>query len=72
MSNCEFNERCAFFNEKLPAMPPHVDALKQKYCLSNNLHCARYLVANALGPARMPQDLFPDHRDRAYTIIAEG
>ena len=72
MSSCEFNERCAFFNGKLESMPPDVDALKQKYCLSNNLHCARYIVANAMGPAKMPPDLFPHQKDRAYIIIAAG
>lgn len=72
MANCEFNSRCAFFNGKLPAMPPNVDDLKAQYCLSNNLHCARYLVANALGPAAMPVDLFPHHKERAYPIIARG
>ena len=72
MANCEFNARCAFFNGKLPEMPPNVDELKQHYCLSNNLHCARYLVANALWPAAMPADLFPHQKDRAYPIIALG
>jgi len=72
MANCEFHERCGFFDGGLPTMPPNVDELKQNYCLSNNLHCARYLVANALGPAQMPQDLFPNQRDRAYQIIAQG
>jgi hypothetical protein len=72
MTNCEFNSRCSFFNDKLPAMPANAADLKQVYCLSNNLHCARYLVANALGPAHMTADLFPDHKDKAYLIIAGG
>ena len=72
MAHCEFHERCSFFNGKLPSMPADVDAIKAKYCLSNNLHCARYIVANALGPARMPADLFPPQKDRAYEIIAQG
>jgi hypothetical protein len=72
MANCEFNERCAFFNGKLPVMPPHVDELKQNYCLSNNLRCALYLVTNALGSGKTPPDLYPDQRDRAYEIIAKG
>jgi hypothetical protein len=72
MARCEFNERCAFFNNKLEGMPADADEIKKRFCLSNNLHCARWIVANTLGPAKMPASLFPIHKERAYEIIAQG
>jgi len=70
MSGCEFSAQCEFFNGKLPSMPADTEALKQNYCLSNPLHCARYLVGNALGADKMPADLLPPDKVRAYGIIA--
>ncbi len=70
MSDCEFHDRCDFFGGKLPAMPADAEKLKQDYCLSNPLHCARYLVGNALGADKMPADLLPPDKTRAYGIVA--
>lgn len=70
MSDCEFHTSCEFFSGKLPAMPADAEALKQSYCLSNPLHCARYLVGNALGADKMPQDLLPGDKARAYGMVA--
>jgi methyl-accepting chemotaxis protein len=48
-----------------------VEKMKEEYCLSNNLHCARYMVAMAVGEDRVPADLYPHEKDKAYTLIAE-
>lgn len=72
MGECEFIQRCPFFNDKLDNKPVEVDELKDKYCKNNNLNCARYMVANALGGDRMPSNLYPHEKERAYQVIAEG
>lgn len=72
MGECEFIAGCPFFNGQLAGDPEKIETLKEKYCRTNNLNCARYMVANALGKEKMPTELFPDQKDRAYLVIAEG
>ncbi len=72
MSDCEFHAGCAFYAGTAKAMPADADTLKQNYCLSNPLHCSRFLVANALGPDRVPDDLMPPQKERAYLLVAQG
>jgi len=71
MAECEFIEKCPFFQGKLADKPVEVEELKEKYCKSNNLNCARYMIANALGKEHMPADLYPHEKDVAYRVIAE-
>jgi len=72
MSDCEFMGGCPFFNDKLDDKPVEVEELKIKYCRTNNLNCARYMVAAALGKEKMPPNLYPNEKDRAFMVIAEG
>jgi hypothetical protein len=72
MAECEFIDKCPFFNDKLGNIPEKVDELKAKYCRNNNLNCARYMVVNALGKDKMPADLYPHEKERAYMLIAES
>ncbi len=72
MGECEFMEKCPFYNDKLGNVPEKVEELKVHYCRNNNLHCARYMVVNALGKDRMPVELYPHEKERAYTLIAAG
>lgn len=65
MGECEFMDGCAFFNGD------RSEELKEKYCRNNNLNCARYMIANAVGNEAVPDDLAPDQKDQAYMIIAE-
>ena len=71
MGECEFIGACPFFNDKLNSKPEKVEELKEKYCRNNNLNCARYMVAHALGKAMMPEELYPHEKQRAYLAIAE-
>ncbi|OQY33527.1 MAG: hypothetical protein B6241_07530 [Spirochaetaceae bacterium 4572_59] len=71
MAECEFIELCPFFNDQLGDRPDEVDKMKEQYCKTNNLNCARYMIANAAGDENIPQDLFPHEKTRAYAIIAE-
>ena len=71
MGECEFIGKCPFFNGHLAGDEERIEEMKEKYCRNNNLNCARYMVANALGKEKMPPDLFPNEKDRAYQRIAE-
>lgn len=71
VGNCEFIEKCPFFAGALADKPVEVDELKEKYCKNNNLNCARYMLAQALGKEHMPPDLYPHEKTVAYQLIAE-
>ena len=71
MGDCEFIERCPFFQGKLAEKPVEIEELKIKYCKGNNLNCARYMIAQAAGKEKMPPDLYPDDKVIAYQVIAE-
>jgi hypothetical protein len=72
MSDCEFHSGCAFYAGTLKAMPADAEAIKQNYCLSNPLHCSRFMAADVLGMDKVPDDLMPPQKDRAYQLIAQG
>lgn len=71
MGECEFIGGCPFFNDKLNSAPDKVEELKLQYCRNNNLNCARYMVATAIGKEMMPEELYPHEKQRAYLVIAE-
>ena len=72
VGECEFMEVCPFFNDKLKRQPNKVEELKEKYCRNNNLNCARYMVAHALGREMMPEELYPHETHRAYLLIGDS
>ena len=72
MGECEYIKRCPFFNGTLNVESLDSERVKKEYCESNNLHCARYMVLQALGPENMVEDLLPEEKTRAYMVIAEG
>ncbi len=72
MGECEFIQKCPFFNDRLDIKSDDIENLKNKYCRNNNLNCARYMVALSLGPDKMPPNLSPQEKERAYEVIAQG
>jgi len=72
MSRCEFIIKCPFFLGELAEKPVKIEELKMKYCEENNLNCARYMIAQAVGSESMPADLYPHEKDIAYKVIAEN
>jgi len=59
-----------FFNDKMKGMPQAAKSMKNRYCLSDNSGCARYMVFKKLGREKVPIDLFPGQVDRAKDLIA--
>ena len=72
MGECELIDKCVFFNTISGDETSIVDDMKVKYCKNNNLNCARYMISLALGPEAVPEDLFPDQKDKAYEIISSS
>ena len=71
MEACEFIDKCPFFHGELAEKPVEIEKMKLKYCRSNNLNCARYLIAIALGKSYMPNDLYPHEKEVAFSLISE-
>jgi len=72
MGECDLIETCPFFNDKIKTVNIDTEQLKEKYCKNNNLNCARYMIVQALGREKVPDDLLPDQKTTAYQIIAES
>lgn len=70
MAECECVPKCDFYNGRMArAMPAAVEIMKQKYCLGDSSQCARYMVRQALGSARVPADLIPTEIEKAKRLI---
>jgi hypothetical protein len=67
---CEKLPTCPFYNEKMPIDKGLGAVYRQKYCVSDNSKCARYMVVVAAGPQAVPLDLYPNMTSRAEQIIA--
>ncbi len=72
METCEFLNTCSVFSGLLANKPQEAAAVKEKFCQSSYLHCALYMVGSALGASKMPGDMEPTDKGRAYEIIAQG
>jgi hypothetical protein len=69
MSKCELIEKCIFFDKQMAEMPSTATAFKNFYCEQGYDKCARYMVGKAVGFDKVPDNLFPGHRDHAAQII---
>jgi hypothetical protein len=66
---CEFIEKCPFYNEKMQNMPFTASRMKDKYCLRDKTICARYQIFSKLGREKVPIDLFPFQIEMVQKII---
>lgn len=66
MDQCEFIEICFFAKNGSDA------ALKESYCDSAPLRCARFMVYQGLDESKVPDDLMPDEKMKAYEVLAES
>ena len=69
MSDCPVLNTCPFFADKLKNMPKTADLLKDRYCKSRHTVCARWVVREAAGPEKVPEDMFPHQADRANELL---
>lgn len=66
MDQCEFLDICFF------AKNSGDSSLKDSYCDSNPLRCARFMVYQGAGVDKAPDELMPDEKMKAYEILAEN
>jgi len=69
---CPYLETCIFFQDKMNNMPATANVMKKRYCLGDNSQCARFMVAQALGRAKVPTDMFPNQYDKAKKLISNN
>jgi hypothetical protein len=72
MTDCECLPRCPFFQDQMKGMPSMAEHVKSRYCRGGWAECARYQVFKALGPGRVPSDLFPIQLERVEEIVARA
>lgn len=70
MSTCQFIEKCPFFNDKMANLPETASVFKTKYCKTRPEECARFQARMALGPGKVPSDLFPNQHNRIPQMAA--
>jgi hypothetical protein len=71
MPDCKYLKKCPFFNDMLRNMPTASDTIKRIYCRWSYKKCARFMVAETLGPKNIPQDLFPGDSHRADIVLLQ-
>jgi hypothetical protein len=70
MPSCPRLTHCLFFNNRLKNMPAIADMTRAEYCRSGqHENCARFQVSTTLGPAGVPDNLFPDQVNRVATVV---
>jgi len=71
MTDCEFLEKCPFFNDKLTNMPTASDMMKKMYCKWNHTKCARFKIATTMGRSAVPNNMFPSDTLRADELLIQ-
>jgi hypothetical protein len=66
---CELSTHCVFFNDKMDIQRSTAALMKARYCKDSSHECARYQVHLALGRPAIPDDLAPNDRLRAHTLL---
>ena len=69
MADCELLRDCLFYDKRIPVDDILWSHFVKLYCKGNYRKCGRYMVATALGPERVPTDLFPNMDITASNII---
>jgi len=64
MEYCERLSSCPFYNEKLKDLPAMAEGFKKMYCFNIKPNCARYILLKALGPEKVPVELFPNEIEK--------
>ncbi len=72
MSECERISECSFINHTMVDKPGMVRLYKKNYCMGDRSQCAIYLMAEVMGPEKIPEDMCPNMIHKAEEIIANG
>ncbi len=72
MPICPFHEHCILFERTLAGQPTVAEVYRTLYCEERASACARLLVRQELGEARIPPSLFPHETHKARALIRRG
>ena len=68
---CQYAENCPLFNGETAVPPALEKVLRERYCNTGDVSCARYQVREALGPDALPDDLLPYDHATAERLISQ-
>lgn len=69
MPECKYLDSCRMMAELLKVAPGLAGDYRENFCEGDFSKCARHMVAIALGPDKVPLDLFPTEASRASEVI---
>ncbi|MGC9771402.1 hypothetical protein [Fervidobacterium islandicum] len=71
---CPNLQGCKFFNITLSGKSALQEYYKSNYCSAGDKYkdCARWIVCQKLGKEHVPDDLFPNQKERAELILLEA
>lgn len=72
MARCEIARDCLFFNDRMAGERQMAALFKVRYCKGSNRDCARHIVFIACGRPAIPDDLAPNDKLRARTMVFEA
>lgn len=66
MAHCELTGTCKYFDRRTRSSHrAYIDT----FCNQDNYLCARYLIACSLGRDAVPDDLRPEDKQQAFTLM---
>jgi len=69
MMECELIPHCIFFNARMKIEGATHAELVDKFCTRDHSSCARYMIFESLGSDKVPDNLRPDMKLEAVSII---
>lgn len=69
MHSCPYLENCAFLSRTISDIPEMAILMKARHCERSYNGCARYSLAESIGSAEVPDDLYPNQTGKAQLII---
>lgn len=66
---CELVHHCIFYNSKMEIDDDMRAELAEKFCKNDHSNCARYMIYESLGSDKVPDNLRPDMKSEAISII---
>jgi len=72
MAKCVYMKECLFFNSNELKKPVTEEVLKNEFCKNNYFDCARYILMQNAPGIQVPNDLYPNQKERASQIIASS
>ena len=64
MPECKLIHQCKFFKTRMKLQPMTSELYMNNYCKGIFTNCARYTVFTELGVKELPDDLFPNQREK--------